>query len=191
MSDRGRFLSRIVVPMAWDRLPDAPTAEGHAALHAANAGVLAFLLRDIESEATPRTADERLIEALAPLHAKLDMVIELLGRVRYGDDALPSAREIEFALDRIGWTSPEQLSPGNWLRLRLYFHPTFREAVMLHGRIAGCAADSDGGYRVEADLASMPEAQDVALARLAFLAHRRQQAQRPSIHTPPAPRGDA
>ena len=178
--------------MAWDRLPDAPTAEAHAALHAANAGVLAFLLRTIEAEATPRTADERMIDALAPLHAKLDMIIELLGRVRYGDALLPSAREIEFALDRIGWISPEPLAPAAWLRLRLYFHPTFLEPVMLHGRVAGCAPDGDGGYRVEADLASMPEDQDAALARLAFLAHRRQQANAPRSRpiTPALKRGD-
>lgn len=188
MSDRGRFLSRIVLPIAWDRLAEAPTPEAHAALHAANAGVLAFLLREIESEATPRTADERMLEALAPLHAKLDMIVELLGRLRYGSDPLPATREIEFALDRIGWTSPEPLNMTGWLRFRLYFHPTFREPVMLHGRVAGCAPDDEGGHRVEADLASTPETQDAALARLAFLAHRRQQAQRPASHATHAAR---
>jgi hypothetical protein len=176
MLDRTRFLSRIVVPMAWERLSHTPTPEEHAALHAANEGVLTFLLRDVEWEATQRSPDERLMEALAPVHAKLDMIIALLGRVRYDGYALPAAIEIEFALDRIAWTSPDALPPTTWLCFRLYFHPTFLEPVMLHGRVSECTADSEGSYRVEAFLAALPEAHDTALGRLAFLTHRRQQA---------------
>ncbi|HEX3860948.1 MAG TPA: hypothetical protein VHY35_04595 [Stellaceae bacterium] len=182
MADRAHFLSRIVVPIAWERLAQAPTPEAHAALQSANDGVLSFLLRDVESEATQRVPDERMAEALAPVHAKLDMVIELLGRLRYRDIDLPPPREIEFALDRLGWLSPQALTPGDWLRFRLYFHPTFLEPVLLHGRVSGCAPDSDGNYRTEADLAAMSEANDAALARLAFLAQRRQLAHRPATH---------
>jgi hypothetical protein len=182
MTDRAQFLSRIVVPMAWDPLPQAPSAEAHAALQAANTGVLAFLLRDIETEATPRSSDERMADALAPLHAKLDMIIEILGQLRYQDSDLPPPREIEFSLERIAWMSPQPLARGDWFRLRLYFHPTFLEPVTLHGRVSGCGPDSEDGYRVEAELAAMPEANDDALVRLAFLAQRRQLAHRPATY---------
>ncbi len=177
MAERAQFLSRIIIPIAWDRLDAAPSVTAHAALEAANAGVLGFLLRDVGTEATLRTSDERLADALAPVHAKLDMIVELLGRLRYGDLELPPPQEIEFSLDHVVWMAPQHLEPADWLRFRLYFHPTFLEPVMLYGRVSGRATADDGGFRVEAEFAEMSEANGDALARLAFLAQRRQLAQ--------------
>jgi hypothetical protein len=181
MSGPSQFLSRITVPISWDRLGAAPSEAAHAALEGANAGVLDFLLRDVETEATLRTPDERMAEALAPIHAKLDLVVELLGRLRYGEMQLPPAQEIEFSLDRLVWLSPEKLEPQQWLRFSLYFHPTFLEPVLLHGRVHGSAPADEHGCRVEADLIPMPEATNEAIARLAFLTQRRQLAQHRSI----------
>lgn len=178
MAERAQFLSRIIIPIAWDRLHAAPSVTAHAALEATNAGVLGFLLRDVGTEATLRTPDERLADALAPVHAKLDMVVELLGRLRYGDLELPPPQEIEFSLDHVVWVSSQPLEPADWLRFRLYFHPTFLEPVMLYGQVSGRATTADeGGFRVEAEFAEMSEANGDALARLAFLAQRRQLAQ--------------
>jgi hypothetical protein len=183
MSDRSRFPGRIVLPIAWDRLPGAPSQEAHDALQVANDGVLNFLLRHIESEAALRPTDERLADALAPMHVKLDMIVEMLARLSYRDVELPVAREIDFALDRLAWTSPAPLREQDWLRFRLYFHPTFLEPVLLHGRVSGCAPEAEAGCRAEADLIGMSETNEEALARLAFLAQRRQLAQRsgPSV----------
>ena len=41
-----------------------------------------------------------------PLRAKLDVVVEMLGRLSYRDTPLPPCREIEFGLSRMVWFGP-------------------------------------------------------------------------------------
>ena len=107
----------------------------------------------IEMEAAQRPADERLAEALAPLRLKLDIVIEMLGRLTYRDVTLPAVRDIELGMDRIAWHSPRPLGVGEWLRLKLYFDPNFLEPVVLYARVASAISEDDGGCSVQAELA--------------------------------------
>jgi hypothetical protein len=177
--DRPLFSSRLVLPLAWDRLDHAPTAEARERAAWSNAGVVRFLLHGIDVDAAMRPVDERLAEALAPLRIKLDMLAEMVGRLSYRDLDLPPAREIELSLDRIAWPAPAALPPGTWLCIKLYFHPIFLEPVLVHARVAHCVEDArDGGFRVQADLSEMPDAAGEAFARLAFLAQRRQLGER-------------
>jgi hypothetical protein len=172
------FLSRIVLPIACERLERPPTAEANAMLHAANAGVLEFLLHGLDAEATARPLDDRLAEALTPIRAKLDMIITMVGRLSYRDVTLPPARAIEFRAGHLVWASPRPLRASDWVRLTVYFHPTFLEPVRFFARVGECAPAPDGGYHIEAELAELPETVTNGLARLAFVAQRRQQAQR-------------
>jgi len=135
----------------------------------------------VRRRAPPRSAWPR--EALAPIHTKLEMIIEMLGRVAYRDLALPPPSEVELSLERIAWHAPKPLKVGSWLRLRIYFHPTFLEPVVLYAQVAFCGEpDRDRGCHVQAELDEMPEAAGEAFARLAFLAQRRQRADRPDLN---------
>ncbi|MBV9826674.1 MAG: hypothetical protein JO001_13530 [Alphaproteobacteria bacterium] len=180
MSDRAAFLSRIVLPIAWERMAHAPSLKAQRAAQIANTGALAFLLRNIEIEANQRPPDERMAEALAPLHGKLDMLTEMLSHLCYRDTPLPPAQEIEFGVGRIAWSLLEPVRPYDWMRFKLYFHPTLLEPVILDGQVTDAAPEADGTYRAEAELVELPEEASDALARLAFLAHRRQLARRPA-----------
>jgi len=75
------FSSRLVLPVSLERLACPPSREVRDAVERSNANVLAFLLLEVDLEAMPRSADERLVEALAPLRTKLDMIIDMLGRL--------------------------------------------------------------------------------------------------------------
>jgi hypothetical protein len=184
MSDRVNFTCRLTLPLAWACLASAPSADARAAAVASNAAIAGLLLHEIERGAAPRPADERLVEALAPLHAKLDMIIEMLGRLSYRDAVLPPRRDIELSHGRVGWLAPKALPVGSWLCLKLYFHPTFLEPLALFARVAFCGDGSgDAGCDVQAELDEMPEAVGEAYARLAFLAQRRQLADRPAPNT--------
>lgn len=179
MPARPIYLSRLALPVSWETLDHEPSPEDCGKAAWSNAGILGFLLHGIEMDAAQRPADERLAEALAPLRIKLDIVIEMLGRLTYRDVALPAVRDIELGMDRIAWHSPLPLNAGDWLRLKLYFDPNFLEPIVLYARVASAMAEDDGGSFVQAELAETSLETEEAVTRLAFLAQRRQLAQRP------------
>jgi hypothetical protein len=180
MQDRPIYLSRLALPVSWEVLERAPSAEDCGKAAWSNAGVFGFLLHGIEIDAAQRPADERLAEALAPLRIKLDTIIEMLGRLAYRDVTLPPVRDIELGMDRIAWHSPVLLRAGDWLRINLYFDPNFLEPVVLYGHVASAMADDTGGCGVQAELAETSLETEEAVTRLAFLAQRRQLARRPA-----------
>jgi hypothetical protein len=180
MQDRPIFLSTLSLPLSWEALGRAPSREECDTAAWANNGVIGFLLHSIDLDAAQRPADERLAEALMPLRIKLDIVIEMLGRLTYRDVALPAVCEIEFGLNRLAWRSPQPLRPDDWLRIKLFFDPRFLEAIVFYARVASVVPDeATGGSLVQAELLEAPFETEEALARLAFLAQRRQLAQRP------------
>ncbi|HML10015.1 MAG TPA: hypothetical protein VK432_04080 [Stellaceae bacterium] len=179
MPDRPVYLSRLALPVSWEALDHEPSPEDCGKAAWSNAGILGFLLHGVEMDAAQRPADERLAEALAPLRIKLDIVIEMLGKLTYRDVTLPAVRDIELGLDRVAWHSPLPLSAGHWLRIQLYFDPNFLEPITLYGRVASALPEDDGGCFVQAQLAETSLETEEAVTRLAFLAQRRQLAQRP------------
>jgi hypothetical protein len=179
MSDRPGFACRVALPLAWELLDRMPTAAARESAQWSNAGIVRFLLHEIDVNAALRPAEERLAEALAPIHTKLEMIIEVLGRLAYRELALPPPRDVELSLDRIAWRSPKPLKLGGWVRLKLFFHPTFLEPIVLYARVAYCGeAEGEAGCPVQAEIDEMPEATGESFARLAFLAQRRQRAER-------------
>ena len=179
MPDRPLFLSRLSLPMSWEALDHVPTAEERDSASSVNTGVINFLLHGVDLDAAQRPSDEHLAEALLPLRLKLDLLIELVGRLTYRGMALPPIRDVELGMQRMTWHSPSPLAAGNWLRIKLYFDPTFLEPVMIYGCVASALPDREaGGCSVQAELVETPPETEEALARLAFLAQRRQLAQR-------------
>jgi hypothetical protein len=179
--DGDGFVSSLLLPLSSERLLDPPSRETREVVERSNAGVLGFLLQEVDLEAMPRPADERLAGALAPLRIKLDMLIDMLARLSYRDVALPPVSDVELAPTRIVWHTRQYWQRGDWLRLALYFHPTFREPITLLVEVTGCFDQSrDGSCRVEGDLVQMPPSTAEGLSRLAFLSQRQQQTrQRP------------
>jgi len=180
LRSREIFSSRLVLPLNCERLAQMPSFEVREAVERSNAGVLGFLLQGVDLEAMPRRADERLAEALAPVRIKLDMLIEMLGRLSYRDIELPPLCEVELNPNQIVWRSPQPRQPGDWLRIALYFHPTFREPVIVFAKVASCVEHGPGqGCRIEADLIEMAENTGENLARLALLTQRHQPTRQP------------
>jgi hypothetical protein len=166
--------------VSWEGLDRPPSPEDREKAAWRNAGVLGFLLHNIEVDAAQRPTDERLAEALAPLRIKLDIVIEMLGRLTYRDVVLPPVCDIELGTDRIAWHSALPLRADDWLRFKLYFDPHFLEPIVLYGRVASAIEDDEtGGCWVQAELTETSLETGEAVARLAFLAQRRQLAHRP------------
>lgn len=183
MLDRVNPASRLVLPLAWERIDGAPTPRMREAADWSNAGIVRFLLHEIEASAAVRPADERLAEALAPLYARLEMIIEMVGRLSYRDFVVPPRCSLDLSLERLVWVAPHAEPVGDWLRFRLYFHAVFLEPVVLYGEVAASRPAVDGaGSDIHAELAQIPEATGEAVIRLAFLTQRRQRGERSGSH---------
>jgi hypothetical protein len=180
LGDWKLFLSCLALPLFGDRLCHPPSREIRETVERSNASVLGFLLQGVDLEAMPRPADERLAEALAPLRIKLDILIDMLGRLSYRDIVLPPVCDVELRPTHIAWRSPQSWQRGDWLRIELYFHPTFREPVTLFAEVTSCVEQGRGeGCRIAADLIATSESTGEKLARLALLTQRHQRARQP------------
>ena len=177
--DRPTFSSRLLIPVAWEKLPGMPSRAALDGIERSDASLFETLLMGVDLDAA-RVEDEVLADALKPLRLKIDMIFEMLGAMSYRDVRLPETREIELGLDRAVWNSPERLEPNTWLLLKLYFHRTYREPAVLAGRVAASHPFADSAeHRVELDLLEMSEGVGESFARLVFLEHRRHLAQHP------------
>src|SRR5215469_14046570 len=105
MRDQAGFSSCLTIPICIDGLCHPPSQATREVVDRSNASVLGFLLQEVDLDAMPRPADERLVEALAPLRVKLDTLIDMVGRLSYRDIKLPPACEIELGSARIAWRS--------------------------------------------------------------------------------------
>jgi len=180
MSDRPTYLSKLALPVSWEALDAAPTREDCGKVAWSNAGIIGILLHGVDLEAAQRPGDERLSEALAPLRLKLDIAIEMLGRLAYRDVVLPPVCNIELGMDRMTWHSAGPCGVGQWLRIKLFFDPNFPEPIVLYGQVASAIPDDTGGCSIQAELTETSLETEEAVTRLAFLAQRRQLAHRPA-----------
>jgi hypothetical protein len=180
LRDRETFLSRLVLSLSCRALDHPPSPQLREAVDRSNASVLGFLLQGVDLEAMPRPADERLAEALAPLRIKLDMIIDMVGKLFYRDIELPPLCDVELGLAQIAWQTRTPPHGGGWLRIELYFSPTFREPIVVFGKVTSCIEQGqDEACRIEADLLEIPGGIGENLARLALLTQRHQRARHP------------
>jgi hypothetical protein len=174
--EQAGFLCRLTLPVASDRLSHPPSREMRDAIERSNASVLGFLLQEVELEAMPRSPDERLATALAPLRIKLDILTDMVARISYRDLALPPVSSVELGPTHIIWCASQHWRRGDWLRLGLYFHPIFHEPITLLAAVTNCVdQDRDEGCRVEGELVEMFDSTRERLARVALLTQRQQQ----------------
>jgi hypothetical protein len=183
-ADRPTFSLALTLPIEWEPIPGPPNGDLLERLERSNGGVLATLLKCADL-GTPPVEDEVLADALEPLRVKIDMIVEMLARMSYRDQALPESWPIELGLTHLRWSQPAPLAENGWLLSRIYFHDIFREPIVLAGRVGSSSSgDPDGVSKIEVDLAEMSEGLSESFARLVFLEHRRQLAQKAAHHVP-------
>lgn len=167
------------MPVACERLGESPSQCLRETAEEANRRILGLLLQGIDLDARPHASDEQLTAALAPIRAKLDMVVELLVQLSYRDVELPPRRRLELGERLIAWHADRAEAVGEWLRIRIYFDPVFREPVTVFAQVTECVpAGGDGGYRIAAAMAEVAEPVLDDIARLSLLVQRRQRTHR-------------
>ncbi|GEM_PF-1451532 len=167
----GGIACRLAVPVAWRALDGAPTADFLAAHEETNRRVLGRLIDAFDLAATEIAEEEEA--ALAPLHHKLNLLIEMIGRTCYGSPAeLPPLIRVELGLTQLSWTDTRGASPSGWLTASLFIHPIVLEPLVLCGEVAA-SEPVDGGFRTVLRLSPMSAASEDLLGRFVFLENRR------------------
>lgn len=169
----GGIVCRLSVPMSWRPLNGQPTEEFLESLERPNQRVLARVVDAFDLAATELSEEEEA--ALAPLHHKLNLLIEMIGRTCYGNPAdLPASIRADLGLRELRWTAASGLAAGDWLTASLYIHPIVLEPLVLCGQVAAVEPTGDGAAsRIVLRLCVMGSANAELLGRFVFLENRR------------------
>ena len=169
----GGIVCWLSVPMSWRPLNGPPTEDFLESLERPNQRVLARVVDAFDLAATELSEEEEA--ALAPLHQKLNLLIEMIGRTCYGNPAdLPASIRAELGLRELRWTAVTGPAAGEWLTASLYIHPIVLEPLVLCGQVAA-AEPALGGTdsRTVLRLCAMGSANAELLGRFVFLENRR------------------
>jgi hypothetical protein len=169
----GGIVCRLMVPVAWRQLNGTPSEDFLNSLEGTNRRVLSRVVDAFDLAATELSEEEEA--ALAPLHHKLNLLIEMIGRTCYGNPAdLPPPARVDLGLRELSWTSANGPAPGDWLTASLYIHPIVLEPLVLCGQVASGEPANDGAaIRNILRLSPMGSANADLLGRFVFLENRR------------------
>lgn len=169
----GGIVCRLSVPMSWRPLNGPPTEDFLETLERPNQRVLARVVDAFDLAATELNEEEEV--ALAPLHHKLNLLIEMIGRTCYGNPAdLPPSVRTELGLRELRWTAASGPAAGDWLTASLYIHPIVLEPLVLCGQVTASEPAGDAaGNRAVLRLCVMGSANAELLGRFVFLENRR------------------
>lgn len=165
--------------MSWTPEPDL-RPERAAGLEASNLAVLNSVAA-LESGISTRLRDEQpeLYRELERLGARLDLLLDLVGRLANSDAQTLDPRPLEVALDRIRFRlQPGESRPSGSGVLRIFLHAAVPQPLALAGRIDQVSAGADGASWAEFRPAPISESLGEALDQHVFRHHRRMIAER-------------
>lgn len=167
------FELELSLPLAWQSLPALP-ADAQLAQQAQAAFELLRRLRPLTLGVAETGEDpsERPLGDGVRLERKLDLVLELLGRLLGAGVTLPAVCRVWLSAAALRWM-PVAEAPAGPLQISLYLDPRYPDPLCLYG-LARPAAQ--GGVRLE--FAGIDDGLRDELRRLVFVWHRRAVAQR-------------
>lgn len=172
------------LPVGWHPMPDALTAEELLRLNRDNETVLrvASALDDFRPEVVEETG---VGSDLGHLDFKLNVLLDLVGRLITRDQQLPASTPIRLSARGLEWTAPGAPPADSRLLVRLHLQPSYPRPLELPAKVVSVALGPAGGHRIQVVFEGLSEVVEDALERLIFRNHRRQIAQSRS-----APRSD-
>lgn len=159
------------LPFAWQPLPALPAGEAARQQSEAARDVLRMLLTlalgpgEAVDDGSATVAGERSGELLR-LERKLDLALELLGRLLARAEELPPVHEVRLTADALLWQSAEILTSGP-VSIELHLDPRYPLPLRLCGH-----AQVEGEW-IRVGFGNVDPALHDALERLIFLYHRR------------------
>ncbi len=159
-----------ILPLQWRPMTGTPAGEELLRLNRDNEAVLkvAMVLGEVRPDPgeDPSAATE-----LAHLDFKLNVLLDLVGRLLVREEILPAAVPLRLSARGLEWSADPAPSPGEAILVGLYLHPSYPRPVELPARVLETGPGADGRVRVRFE--HLSEAVEEGLERLIFRNHRR------------------
>ena len=166
------YEDRLVV--AWE-VDDGVSEKDMAQLEASNLAVLQGVAA-IEEGGSHRLREEQpeLYQEIERLNARLDLLIDMVGRLNAEQREDGATRRVRLAVDHVEFVaSSEDASPGQSGCLTLQLHMSVPEPLRLAGRVVSERSDQSGRRWVRFEPFAMSTRLHDALDQLVFRHHRR------------------
>jgi hypothetical protein len=135
-----------VLPLVWQ--PGLPGAAELQRIVCSGRNVLEAVAA-MEEGGPDRSGDDsaELYEELARIDAKLQLLLDMVARLRNADgpNALPSPRPVILAADRIRFEPGDAVQTGRGL-LSIHLHPSVPEPLTLPGQLSGVSHETARGW---------------------------------------------
>ncbi|MHB8346874.1 MAG: PilZ domain-containing protein [Acidiferrobacterales bacterium] len=160
-----------MLPLIWR---EAAPVDGfqQRAEQAANEELLRVL--SVLEEHPPELADDHPVVAqeLRRLDSKLDLVLDLVGRVLGYHEPLPSPVAVRLHARDLEWNDVRAPSAGSRIHVALYLCLRIPRPLALSGRVRSVQSFA-GGFRIVMDIDDPGEAVAEQLEKIIFVHHRR------------------
>lgn len=173
MEFQGVFLEENL-PLTWRPLADsALAADERNHINLEQLRVISSL-DDYYAPALDLEEASGISQEFQRLDAKLNVVMQMLGRLLVRDVALPSATQVVLQLDRLHWQLQDGTQPrvGEKVEIEVYLKRNFPFALMFAGEVV-VSAEGWASAVIAADHNELSE----LMGKYVFRAHRRQIAQ--------------
>ncbi|HKK13632.1 MAG TPA: PilZ domain-containing protein [Gammaproteobacteria bacterium] len=169
------LLYEAALPLRWRVMDDATAAAEQVELHHGTLQFLRTLMAMGEHVAEPAEEEPgHRGQELARLDAKLNLVLDLLGRFLERHERLPDPVPVRLGTAGLAWTQSHEPPPeGTRLLVELYLEPDIPRPLDLPVKVMQVARAEAGGATVQAALEGANEALEDALQRYIFREHRR------------------
>ncbi len=160
------------LPVRWTPLPEDASSE---AARRANAELLRILA--VIEEPISEPGEERAAAELQVLNAKLDVLIELTGRLLSAQEDVPPEVPVRLRATGMEWFEPQPPAAGQRILLELFLSRHYPTPLRLAARVV-TSSPADATSRIVAHFETQDESTRDWLEKRIFRHHRRMIAQR-------------
>lgn len=161
------------IPVRWQVIPALPARWQMLKTHHSNEQLLRYLAAVDEHRSEGVDEDHGpLAHDIARLEYKLNLLLEMVGRLLGERVHLPEPTTVRMTADELCWIADEAPEPGSWLSVDLFLNQRVPCPVILHGQVDRVRALEDG---LETALVyrDISEAERNWIEKLIFRQHRR------------------
>jgi hypothetical protein len=159
------------LPLQWRPMDGPLSGEDFLRLNRDNEAVLKVVM--VLGESRPESADDpNLSSELGHLDFKLNVLLDLVGRLVIREQRLPAPAGLRLSARGLEWVAESPPALGARLLVSLYLHPPYPRPVELPARVLSVEPAASGA-RVRVRFEELSEVVAEGLERLIFRNHRR------------------
>jgi len=132
-------------------------------------------INDLEDHHAIESADEHslVMQEVARLDRKLDLILDMLGRMLSQYQKIPPAVPVTLAIEQVQWETTEPPEQKMHVEIRIFISQEYPMPLVLSGCVTLVTQGSAGRSLVTVELDTLPDPLENNLNKLIFRHHRR------------------